>query len=83
VSRLIGEALPNDTSQRAFRALHVIYSEADAVAIAEVKFREVNSDCVMACALLTYHMTAATIAASMITDLNPRRIPSIPLAYRP
>jgi hypothetical protein len=41
VSRLIGEALPNDAGQRAFRALRIIYVEADAIAIADVKFREV------------------------------------------
>ena len=39
VSRLVGQPLPDDAFQRAIGALHVIYAEADAVAIAEVEFR--------------------------------------------
>ena len=42
MSRLIGEALPNEAGQHEIRALYVIYAEANAVAIAEAKFREIT-----------------------------------------
>jgi hypothetical protein len=41
VRRPIGQPLPDDALQRSFGAFHVIYAETHAVAIAEIKFREI------------------------------------------
>src|SRR4051812_2196879 len=47
----IRETFAHDSFQRQFGAMHVVYAEANAVAIAEIKFREIAMQ-MLFCAML-------------------------------